>query len=67
MPAPSEHPGGAGSGREVGEQGWGGFPCADLAGSVEKEVAESVWAVFRSGPSGPSPVGGGWLVLPGYW
>lgn len=58
---------GLGPGGRWGSRAGGGFPCADLAGSVEKEVAESVWAVFRSGPSGPSPVGGGWLVLPGYW
>lgn len=57
MPAPSEHPGGAGSGREVGGSRAGGFPCADLAGSVEKEVAESVWAVLGSA-LGPQP--GGW-------
>ena len=36
-----------------------GAPCADLAGEAEKQVVESVWAVFGSGPSGPSLVGQG--------
>lgn len=43
-------------------------PCADLAGKAEKEVVESVWAVFGSGPLAPAWWVGGvacaaWLLV----